>query len=58
MKKDFTSDVYQLIVPLLLRPSLLIYSVRKYNGLIGFARIASFFDLPTDYDSHNNYNIQ
>ena len=33
-KKDFTSVVYQLIVLLLLTISLLIYSVRKYNGLI------------------------
>ena len=34
IKKDFTSAVYQLIVLLLLTLSLLIYSVRKYNGLI------------------------
>ena len=34
IKKDFTSVVYQLIVLLLLTLSLLIYSVRKYNGLI------------------------
>ena len=33
-KKDFTSVVYQLIVLLLITLSLLIYSVRKYNGLI------------------------
>ena len=34
IEKDFTSVVYQLIVLLLLTLSLLIYSVRKYNGLI------------------------
>ena len=34
LKKDFTSVVYQLIVLLLPTLSLLIYSVRKYNGLI------------------------
>ena len=34
IEKDFTSVVYQLIVFLLLTLSLLIYSVRKYNGLI------------------------
>ena len=34
IKKDFTSVAYQLIVLLLLTLSLLIYSVRKYNGLI------------------------
>ena len=56
LKRDFTSVVYQLIVLLLLTLSLLIYSVRKYNGLInrysfivGFVQISSFYvDLPTD----------
>ena len=33
LKKDFTSVVYQMNVLLLLTLSLLIYSVRKYNGL-------------------------